>query len=92
MVTHSQPPAASTADAFDQSHSGRIRNAAVEAIYRSAFGEDYPAPAQPSAFYSASTLQSAVDALDLRPGRLVADLGCGHGGPGLWAAQQTGPP
>jgi SAM-dependent methyltransferase len=90
MVTHSQPPAASTADAFDQSHSGRIRNAAVEAIYRSAFGEDYPAPAQPSAFYSASTLQSAVDALELRPGRLVADLGCGHGGPGLWAAQQTG--
>jgi SAM-dependent methyltransferase len=90
MVTHSQPPAASTADAFDQSHSGRIRNAAVEAIYRSAFGADYPAPAQPSAFYSASTLQSAVDALDLRPGRLLADLGCGHGGPGLWAAQQTG--
>ena len=26
MVTHSQPPAASTADAFDQSHSGRIRS------------------------------------------------------------------
>jgi AcrR family transcriptional regulator len=25
-----------------------------------------------------------------RPGRVVADLGCGHGGPGLWAAQQTG--
>ena len=25
---------------FGQSHSGRIRNAGVEAIYRSAFGED----------------------------------------------------
>jgi cyclopropane fatty-acyl-phospholipid synthase-like methyltransferase len=91
MATTSQPPqAASTADAFDQSHLGRMRSAAVEAIYRSAFGEDYPAPARPSAFYSAATLQAVIDALDLRPGRVLADLGCGHGGPGLWAAQQTG--
>lgn len=91
MATTSQPPQpASTAGAFDQSHSGRMRSAAVEAIYRDAFGEDYPAAAQPSAFYSAATLRSAVDRLDLRPGRVLADLGCGHGGPGLWAAQQTG--
>src|SRR6266498_898964 len=90
MATHSQPPAASTADAFDQSHQGRMRNAVGEAIYRDEFGEDYPAPAQPSAFYSATTLRMVVDALDLQPGRVVADLGCGHGGPGLWAIQQTG--
>jgi ubiquinone/menaquinone biosynthesis C-methylase UbiE len=90
MATHSQPPAASTADAFDQSHSGRMRSTAVEAIYRSAFGEDYPVAAQPNAFYSATTLRMVADALDLRPGRVLADLGCGHGGAGLWAAQQTG--
>lgn len=89
MVT-SHPPAPNAADAFDQSHSGRVRSAAVEAIYRSAFGEDYLAAAQPSAFYSATTLRMVIDALDLRPGRVLADLGCGHGGPGLWAAQQTG--
>jgi ubiquinone/menaquinone biosynthesis C-methylase UbiE len=90
MATYSQPPAASTASSFDHSHAGRVRSAAVEAIYRSAFGEDYPAAAQPSAFYSATTLRMVVDALDLRPGHVLADLGCGHGGPGLWAAQQTG--
>jgi hypothetical protein len=54
MVTSRQPPAASTADAFDQSHQGRMRSAVVEQIYRSAFGEDYPAGAHPSAFYSAA--------------------------------------
>jgi ubiquinone/menaquinone biosynthesis C-methylase UbiE len=90
MATHSQPPAAGTAGAFDQSHSGRMRSTTVEAIYRSAFGADYPAAAQPSAFYSATTLRMVAGALDLRPGRVLADLGCGHGGPGLWAAQQTG--
>jgi SAM-dependent methyltransferase len=90
MATQSQPPAASTAGAFDESHAGRMRSTAVEAIYRSAFGEDNPAAAQPSAFYSATTLQTVISALDLRPGRVLADLGCGHGGPGLWAAQQTG--
>ena len=90
MTTSSQPSAASTADAFDQSHQGRLRSAVVEQIYRSAFGEDYAAGAQPSAFYSATTLQLALDALQLRPGHVVADLGCGHGGPGLWAAQQPG--
>jgi len=90
MATSSQPPAASAAAAFDQSHRGRMRSAVVEQIYQAAFGEDYPAGAHPSAFYSATTLQLAVSALQLSPGNVVADLGCGHGGPGLWAARQTG--
>ena len=67
-----------------------MRSGVVEQIYRSAFGEEYPADAHPSAFYSATTLQAAVSALQLSPGHVVADLGCGHGGPGLWAARQTG--
>jgi SAM-dependent methyltransferase len=83
-------PAASATDAFDQSHQGRMRSAAVEQIYRAAFGADYPAAAQPNAFYSATALRLAIGALYLSPGNVLADLGCGHGGPGLWAAQQTG--
>ena len=90
MTAYSQPPAARTADAFDQSHQGRMRSAAVEQIYQAAFGQDYPASAHPSAFYSATTLQLAVNTLQLSPGNVVADLGCGHGGSGLWAARQTG--
>ena len=67
-----------------------MRSAVVEQIYRTAFGADYPAAADPSAFYSATTLQLVVSALQLSRGNVVADLGCGHGGPGLWAARQTG--
>ncbi len=54
-----------------------MRSTVVEQIYRTAFGEDYPAAAQPNAFYSATTLQLAVNALQLRPGDVVADLGPG---------------
>jgi SAM-dependent methyltransferase len=90
MTTNQDRPGASTAEAFDRSHRGRMRSAAVERIYRSAFGQDYPAGAQPNAFYSRTTLQRLVSALDVRAGRVVVDLGCGHGGPGLWAAGQTG--
>jgi len=89
-MTTSRQPAASTAVAFDQSHEGRLRSVRVEQIYQAAFGQDYPAAAHPSAFYSATTLQLAVSALRLGPGSVLADLGCGHGGPGLQAARQTG--
>ena len=90
MTTARKQPGASTAEAFDHSHQGRMRSATVERIYRAAFGPDYPAAAQPNAFYSHTTLRFLVDALRLAPGRALVDLGCGHGGPGLWAAQQTG--
>jgi SAM-dependent methyltransferase len=67
-----------------------MRSAAVERIYRDAFGADYPEAAQPNAFYSRTTLRLLVSALELGPDSILADLGCGHAGPGLWAAQQTG--
>jgi ubiquinone/menaquinone biosynthesis C-methylase UbiE len=78
------------ADAFDRSHSGRMRSATVERIYRAAFGDDYPQDAQPNAFYSRTTLRRLASALEVGPDRMVVDLGCGHGRPGLWVAQQTG--
>ena len=31
-----------------------------------------------------------AQALDLRPGQTLVDLGCGRGGPGLWLARETG--
>lgn len=77
-------------EAFDRSHGGRMKSAAVEGIYRAAFGDDYPADAQPNAFYSGATLRRLADALRVGPGQTVADLGCGHGGPGVWVARRAG--
>jgi SAM-dependent methyltransferase len=35
-------------------------------------------------------LDQAVASLNLGPGRLLLDLACGQGGPGLWLAERTG--
>lgn len=86
-VNHLQ---SSIAQAFDRSHGGRMQSTTVDRIYRAAFGGDYPEAAQPNAFYSRTTLQRLAAALRIGPGHTVVDLGCGHGGPGLWVAQQTG--
>jgi 2-polyprenyl-3-methyl-5-hydroxy-6-metoxy-1,4-benzoquinol methylase len=88
MATHNNRPG--TAEAFDRSHSGRMQSATVESIYRVAFGDDYPVDAQPNAFYSRTTLQRLANALEVGPGQIVVDLGCGHGGPSVWVARQTG--
>jgi SAM-dependent methyltransferase len=67
-----------------------MKSATVDQIYRAAFGDDYPEAAQPNAFYSRTTLLRLASTLQVGPGQKVVDLGCGHGGPGLWVAQQTG--
>ena len=75
---------------FNRSHMSRLQSATLERLYRTAYGEDYPAEAQPNAFVSRTTLQRLVGALHVGPGHTVVDLGCGHGDPGLWVAQQLG--
>jgi ubiquinone/menaquinone biosynthesis C-methylase UbiE len=67
-----------------------MRSDRVERIYRMAFGDDYAQGAQPNGFYSHTTLQRLANALEAGPGCTVVDLGCGHGRPSLWIAQQTG--
>lgn len=80
----------SLADNFNRSHAARLRSATLERIYRAAYGDDYPEEANPNAFFSRTTLQRLASALRVGPGHTVVDLGCGHGGPSLWVARQTG--
>lgn len=81
---------ASLADIFNRSHVARLKSTTLERIYRAAYGDDYPEEANPNAFFSLTTLRRVAAALSLGPGRTVVDLGCGHGGPGLWVARHSG--
>jgi len=80
----------SLAENFNRAHAARLESLIAERLYRAAYGDDYPAGINPSGFYSLTTLRRLVQALKVRPGNTLVDLGCGHGGVGLWVAQQLG--
>ncbi|GAA3756715.1 SAM-dependent methyltransferase [Salinactinospora qingdaonensis] len=48
-----------------------------------------PPTTAPCSFLTADLLEHIANALDLRPGHVLADLGCGSGGPGLWLADRA---
>ena len=88
MAGEDRPPA--VAGNFDRAHAFRLQSAILERIYRTAYGREYPEEVHPSAFYSRATLLSMAAALRVGPGHTLVDLGCGHGGPGLWVARHVG--
>lgn len=75
---------------FDRVHAAQVQSLVLRDIWRGAYGDEYPAEVNPSAFFPRSTLMRLVAELDLGPGRTVVDLGCGHGGAALWLAKEYG--
>lgn len=89
LVSDSAQPS-SIADRFNDRHAVRLRSATWERVYRTAFGDQYPDGTKTNGWYSRTTLERLCTALRLTSGHTLADLGCGHGGPGLWIAKRTG--
>jgi SAM-dependent methyltransferase len=64
---------------------------AVQArIWASVLGDEYPAEVQPYSYVTRSELARYVDVLQVGDGATLVDVGCGHGGPGLWVCAATG--
>jgi SAM-dependent methyltransferase len=59
-------------------------------IWSEVFGDEYPANLDVYSYVSTSELNRFVAELRLSPGEVLADVGCGRGGPGLWVATKTG--
>ena len=55
-----------------------------------AYDHQFPAEFAHIGFLTLTEARRLLEALQLRPGALLADLACGAGGPGLWVAQQSG--
>lgn len=53
-------------------------------------GPDYPEEFAHISFLPMATLRSLTEGLSLSEGQVLVDLACGAGGPGLWAAKETG--
>src|SRR5262249_43824318 len=74
---------------FDAAFSAAAASPAIRRVWELA-EPDLPPQVEPFSFVSADLLRHVARALDLSPGQMLADLGCGRGGPGLWLARETG--
>ena len=55
-----------------------------------AWGDHYPVDVQPFSSCTRELLDQLVREAELGPGKVLADLGCGTGGVGLWLARESG--
>jgi SAM-dependent methyltransferase len=62
----------------------------LAAIYERAYGTDHPVELQPFGFVTWTDLRRIRALLDLDGEGVLADIGCGRGGPGIWVARETG--
>ncbi|MET8413183.1 class I SAM-dependent methyltransferase [Streptomyces sp. NPDC005195] len=72
---------------FDAFYAARAASPLVAALYAEAMGDTYPHEAAPFSSCDWAVLAAMVSRLRLRPGQLLADIGCGTGGVGLWLAR-----
>ena len=77
-------------DAYGAKWASHVESPTRQRIRREFYGDEYPAEVDPRSFLTWTELRRL--ALELRVGRgdAFVDLGCGHGGPGLWVAGETG--
>lgn len=67
-----------------------VADNAQRRIWRAVYGEEYPEGVDPYSFVSRSELHLLNRELQIGPGNVLGDVGCGRGGPGLWLAAHTG--
>ncbi|MFG1953962.1 class I SAM-dependent methyltransferase [Micromonospora sp. NPDC048830] len=71
---------------FDALFHGEHRSGGFARVARLA-DPALPEEIEPFSFLSTDLLHHIASALALQPGDILADLGCGRGGPGLWLAR-----
>lgn len=76
---------------YDALYTAWGRSPTLQRLWREhVTGDDYPAAYDHISFLPLADLRAVTAALALRPDDLLVDLACGAGGPGLWAAAETG--
>jgi len=79
-----------TAEEFDQNLADTARPGLLHELNQAALGDQAVPGLLTYSFVTRWDLDQAIAALNLGPGRLLLDLACGQGGPGLWLAERTG--
>ncbi|MFI5501003.1 class I SAM-dependent methyltransferase [Nocardia asteroides] len=74
-------------DKYDAFYMARTRSNLVASLYEQAMGDGYPVEVAPYSTCNWTMLGLLVTRLQMRPGQVLADLGCGLGGIGLWLSR-----
>jgi SAM-dependent methyltransferase len=78
-------------DGYDAVYDAQPRAATFNRIWQAnAYGGDFPAEFAHISFLTRGEGSRILQLLDIGAGDALVDVACGAGGPGLWAAQQTG--
>ncbi|MCP3822101.1 methyltransferase domain-containing protein [Streptomyces sp. A3M-1-3] len=72
---------------FNAFHAARASSDLASRLYAEAMRDAYPAEVAASSSCDVTLLGTMVTRLCLRPGQILADVGCGTGGVGLWLAR-----
>jgi SAM-dependent methyltransferase len=75
---------------FDSVFADYERSPRLRELFGVALDAALPAEIEPFSFVPLAALGAITQAVGVRAGELLVDLGCGRGGPGMWAAQTTG--
>ena len=77
------------ADGYDKVFAGLAIDPLVTDLYRQAYGEEHPEGIDVFSGCTRGALARALTALRLKEDDVLADLGCGLGGPGRWLARES---
>ncbi len=78
-------------DGYDAVYGALPASRTFNEIWRAnAYGGDFPEEFAHIGFLTVGEGRRLLERLDVAEGEVVVDVACGAGGPGLWAAQQTG--
>jgi SAM-dependent methyltransferase len=76
---------------YDSFYAAWGRSPTLRRIWREhVTGPDYPEEFAHISFLPMAQLRALTDGLDLSAEQVLVDLACGAGGPGLWAAKESG--
>jgi SAM-dependent methyltransferase len=78
-------------DGYDAVYDALPRGETFSRIWRDkAYGGDFPAEFAHIGFLTVAEARRMLELMSVGGGNVLVDLACGTGGPGLWAAQQSG--
>ncbi|WJV51660.1 class I SAM-dependent methyltransferase [Streptomyces flavofungini] len=87
MITDQHDNIRHLQDAYDAVHTARAATRLVDSLYAQAMGDAYPVEVAPTSSCDWPLLGTLTGTLRMGPGKVLADLGCGTGGVGLWLAR-----